>query len=400
MKKTFLYKMKGAVALTLAMTMFCPQVFAAEALSAEEQGVQAAPVVEVTEEVLAQQLPALTVEEAIDLAIKHSPDLQDIEDSLEMLKDNDEDIYDRYGSVNVNVTDHTKWLEDGYHALYKAVFDIEQGLKQAKLGRELQEMILEVTVKTYFTTIISIEDGLELAKESAAMQQKTYLQGYTKYRLGMLSKYQLEQLKVAAQKAQDSVAQTEATLEQMYMTFNDLIGKKAEDRFDFVYDVTFEPYEMETTMEMYIHDKMNDDIMLKMQELTVESAKFARNVRNYTNAQTTYDSDKLTYDQKKRALRVAKDEKETLIRNTYLQIKSLETEYSSAQADLAKAEADLRATQLSYQAGAVTKMAVQGAEMAVTVAQNAVKSIIYEHDMLIYKFENPSLLSNATGAAQ
>ena len=97
MKKTFLYKMKGAVALTLAMTMFCPQVFAAEALSAEEQGVQAAPVVEVTEEVLAQQLPALTVEEAIDLAIKHSPDLQDIEDSLEMLKDNDEDIYDRYG---------------------------------------------------------------------------------------------------------------------------------------------------------------------------------------------------------------------------------------------------------------------------------------------------------------
>ena len=30
-----LYKAKGAVALALAMSMFCPQVFAAEALSAE-----------------------------------------------------------------------------------------------------------------------------------------------------------------------------------------------------------------------------------------------------------------------------------------------------------------------------------------------------------------------------
>jgi len=253
-------------------------------------------------------------------------------------------------------------------------------------------------VKTYFTSIIAIEDGLELAKESAAMQEKTYLQGYTKYRLGMLSKYQLEQLRVTAQKAKDSVAQTESMLEQMYITFNNLIGKRADDRFDFVYDVTFEPYEMDTTMEMYIHDKMDDDIMLKMQELQVEAAKFARNVRSYSNAQGTYNNDKLTYDQKKRALRVAKDEKETLIRNTYLQIKSLETEYSSAQADLTKAEADLRATQLSYQTGAVTKLAVQGAEMAVTAAQNAVKSLIYEHDMLVFKFENPSMLSSATGA--
>ena len=67
MKKAFLYKMKGAVALTLAMTMFCPQVFAAEALSAEEQGVQAAPVVEMTEEEkAASMLPAITEAEVLE----------------------------------------------------------------------------------------------------------------------------------------------------------------------------------------------------------------------------------------------------------------------------------------------------------------------------------------------
>ena len=60
--KAFLYKAKGALALTLAMSMFCPQVFAAEALSAAEQGVQEAPAVVLTpEEIIAQALPTITV---------------------------------------------------------------------------------------------------------------------------------------------------------------------------------------------------------------------------------------------------------------------------------------------------------------------------------------------------
>ena len=100
--KAFLYKAKGALALALAMSMFCPQVFAAEALSAEQQGVQAAPVVELTEEELAAMaLPQLTVEEALAKAIKHSASLKDLEDTLDYLKESDEKIYDRIGSVKI-----------------------------------------------------------------------------------------------------------------------------------------------------------------------------------------------------------------------------------------------------------------------------------------------------------
>lgn len=392
--KVLNHKVKSAIALTLAMSMFCPQVYAG-ALSAAEQGVQEVPVVELTEEeIQAQTIPELTVEMALEKALKHSPDLQDLEDSLELLKDNDEKIYDRVGSVNVPNYEHTRWLSDETHALISTVFQIEQGLKQAKIGKELQKMVLEVTVKTYFTTIISIEDGLELARANADMQQKLYEQGYTKYRLGMLSKYNLEQLKVTAQQAKDTVTKTESSLEQMYNTFNNLIGEKTEERFDFVYDVTFTPYEMDLPMDQYIRNKMSEDLMLQMQELTVENAKFARNLRNYTNAQDTYASDKLTYEQQKRALNTAKADKEVAIQNAYLKIKALETDYSTAQSNLAKAEADLRVAKLSYQTGAVTKMAVAGAEMGVVSAQNALKSVVYEHNMLIYQFENPSILSS------
>ena len=107
----------------------------------------------------------------------------------------------------------------------------------------------------------------------------------------------------------------------------------------------------------------------------------------------------MTYTQEKRALETAREEKETLIRNTYLQIKSLETEYASAQADLKKAQADYRVAELSLQTGAVTKTAVEGAAMGVTQAENALKALVYEHDMLVYKFQNPSMLFSDTGSS-
>ena len=374
--KSFLHRIKGAVALTLAMTMFCPQVFAAEEVAA---------------------IPALTVEEALTKAIKHDPELKNIEDSLELLAENQDDIDEAFGSVSLPNYDFERWTDQWLFDLYNGVYQIEQGMKQAKLGRSLQKLILETTVKTYFTTIISIEDGLELARESAAMQQKAYEQGYVKYRLGMLSKYNLEQLQLTAQKAKNSVITTEAALEQVYITFNDLIGEEPEKRFDFVYGVTFAPYEMTKTLDQYIRDEMKEDIMIQMQELTADAAKFKANYRPLSNvSEASIESDELALKKAERTLKTAKSDKETLMRNTYLQIKALETDYASAELDLKKAQADYRVAQLSHQTGAVTKTAVEGAAMGVAAAENALKALVYKHDMLVYQFENPSVLFGTT----
>ena len=151
--------------------------------------------------------------------------------------------------------------------------------------------------------------------------------------------------------------------------------------------------------KMYRHviAQMNDDIMIKMQELSVDTAKFTNNYRSADTLVSTEDNDQLNYDKEKRALKTAKEEKETLIRNTYLKIKALETEYESLQASLKKAEAEYRAAELSFQTGALTQLAVDGAEMAVTKAKNDVKNLVYEHDMLVFQFENPSILFSSTG---
>lgn len=391
--KAILYKAKGALALALAMSLCSTQVFAAEALSAEQQGVQVAPVVEKTEEVA--PLPTLTYEEALAKAKKHSPDLRDIQDTADFLQETKEDLWDS-GYFNIPTYDYQKWVNDGWWAVTSAAFQTDLGMQQNSIGRKLTELALEVTVKSYFTTILSDLDNLELVQTNANMQKKLYQQGQTKYRLGLLSKYNLDQLEIAANQAQDTVKQLEAKLEQEYIKLNNLMGEKSDQRFTFVYDVSYEPYRMNQTMDQYINDKTNNDLTIQLAELKLESAKFGKNYLKESTNSSEQNQNDLTYDQAKRALKTAKEDKALAIRNAYLQIQQLETAYASAQADLTKAQADYRAVQVNYQAGNVTKTAVEQAQMGVLKAEIALRQNAYNHDMLVFTFENPSLLGSSS----
>ena len=396
--KGMLYKAKGALALVLAMSICGTQVFAAEALSAAEQGVQAAPQKVLTEEELAaMQLPKLTVEEALAKAKKHSPDLRAIQDNLTYLEDMIDYIDQRAGgNVSVPNVEYKKWVDDGWHALVSNVYQMEQGQKQARIGEELQKLGLEVSVKSYFTSIKNNEDTLALAKKNAEIQNKLYEQGKEKNRLGLLSKYNLDKLEIAAKQAQDRVTLLEASMEQIYIKLNDLMGEKADARFEYVYDVTFAPYEMSQTLEQYISSALKKDLSIELKELAVDAAKFSKNYVGYSNTSADSSQQELNYDNAKRDLKTAKADKETAIRNAYLQIRQMETQYASAQSDLTKAQADYRAAQVNLQAGSVTKATVEQAELAVISAQNALNEIVYNYDMLVYTFENPSLLGSGT----
>ena len=397
--KAFLYKAKGALALALAMSMFCPQVYAATALSAEEQGVQPAPVVELTEEELAAlEVPKLTFEEALDKAKKNSPDLREIEDTADYLNETKKLLRDQGISVKMPEYGYKNWVSDGWYAVTSGIFDIIQGVEGNSMNRKIQNLKLEVSVKSFFTTIIENQNTLELVKKNAEIQQKLFVQGQTKYRLGMISKYNLEQLQIAAQKAKDNVALLEATLEQDYIKFNQLIGEYPDVRYELVYDLTFEPYELQQPLESYIDDKIkNDDYAIKGQEMALEKSKFQMNYLPDSNTEAASKTQAYNYDNAKRDLKTAKQNKETLMRNTYLQIQQLETSYASAQADVTKAAADYRVAQVNYQAGNVTKTVVEQAEMGLISAENALNQLVYTHDMLVYTFENPTLLVD-TGA--
>lgn len=403
MKKAFVYKAKGAVALALAMSMFCPQVFAAEALSAEQQGVQAAPVKELTEEeIAAQQLPVLSYEEALAKAKKNSADLRDFDELIDVLYEERKDLRDDIGSLKQEKYEYQKWIDFSEWLDQAKIFASNTEMKSAYLQRDLQNLALEIGVKSSFVDILGQQDQIRLAQMNADMQQKLYEQAQVKHRLGMLSTYGtggLDEKRIAAEQAKNNLALAEAQLEQTYTNFNRLLGENAEERYELVYDVTYEPYEMQQTMSQYINDKLNnDDLTIKLMELSVEAAKFTTNllpdevVAGVSDPYEKDDRNNYDWDSAKRSLKTAKQQKEDKIQNAYLQIKQLETMRASAEADLKKAETTYRMVEVNYQAGNVTKTAVEQAEMGVINAQNALKTNAYNHDMLVFTFENPSLL--------
>ena len=400
-----LYKAKGAVALALAMSMFCPQVFAAEALSAEAQGVQAAPVVELTEEEkAAQALPVLSYEEALRKAKANSADLRDFEDLTEILREERNDQIDDMGTLKTPTYEYKKWVNFGTWMKQAQVFATKMEQESTALQRELANLTLEVGVKSFFVDILGQEDQLVLARANADMQQKLYEQAQVKHRLGMLSTYGtggLDEKRIAAEQAKNNLAMAEVQLEQTYTNFNRLLGENAEERYELVYDVAYEPYEMTQTMSQYINDKLNnDDLTIKLMELQVEAAKFTTNllpdeVVSGFGVSDPYDKDdrnNYDWDSAKRSLKTAKQQKEDKIQNAYLTIKQLETQRQNAEADLKKAETTYRMVEVNYQAGNVTKTALEQAEMGVISAQKALKTNAYNHDMLVFTFENPSLL--------
>ena len=242
------------------------------------------------------------------------------------------------------------------------------------------------------------EDAKEVLATIHKWQKKLYEQGQEKNRLGLLSKYNLNQLEIAAKQAQDNVALLETSMEQLYIKLNDLMGEKADARFEYVYDVTYTPYKLSLPMEQYLNAALKKDLTIQLKELALDSAKFTKNYVGESNTRLDSNTQEYNYDTAKRNLKTAKTDKEMAIRNAYLQLQQMETQITSAQSSLTKAQADYRAAQINLRAGNVTKTAVEQAEMGVVSAQNSLNQLIYNYDMLVFTFENPSLLGNTTQA--
>lgn len=383
------YKAKGALALALSMALFSTTLFADTRAYAAQSAAKA-------EENI---LPELTYEAALEKAKKHSPDLRDIADTAEFLQKTKEDLWDRVGYFDSPDYDYQRWVNDGWYMVTSSAFSTTTSMKQNSYGEAVTKLGLEAGVKNYFITILSQEDNLELMKKNMELQQKLYKQGKTKYQLGLISKFDLDKLETETNNLADSITLVESALEQIYTQFNSLLGESPEKRFQLVYDVSYEPFTLNQTMDQYINGKVNASNTLKILELNVESAKFKKNYLPESSTGSEANQNNLSYDQAKRSLKTSKDDFALAIRNGYNAILQKETEYATAQAALKQAEADYHKAEVNYQAGNITALTLEQAQMGVDKAKNEIQQVVYDHDLAIFNFQNPDLLSGGAGAS-
>lgn len=394
MKKYFV-KGRTVAATAVAALLVSTTAFAAEK---PQESIPATEIltIEEAQALEAQKEKELTYEEAVELATKNSSDLRSVAETADYLQDLKEDIWDITGSFSVPTVSYQQWVDDDIYAIYSSIQNISSSMTKNRYSEELTKISLEATVKNYYTSIFSDQSSLELAKKDMAVKKILWEQGQLKNQLGLLSDYDLQELRSDYEQAQYNVTKLEMALEQEYLSFYNFIGQDREKDYTLVYDVEYAPYELPQPMTQYINSKMNTDYTIKLQEQAVKDAEFNKNYMSMSSSNATSANNKHSYEEAKRSLKTAKDSKELAIQNAYNSILSLESQYDSALTTLEQAKAAQRAAEVNYKAGNTTAITLDQAALAVEQAQNAVTQLEYAHDMQIYQFENTELLSSGT----
>ena len=394
MKKYFV-KGRTVAATAVAALLVSTTAFAAEK---PQESIPATEIltIEEAQALEAQKEKELTYEEAVELATKNSSDLRSVAETADYLQDLKEDIWDITGSFSVPTVSYQQWVDDDIYAIYSSIQNISSSMTKNRYSEELTKISLEATVKNYYTSIFSEQSSLELAKKDMAVKKTLWEQGQLKNQLGLLSDYDLQELRSDYEQAQYNVTKLEMALEQEYLSFYNFIGQDREKDYTLVYDVEYAPYELPQPMTQYINSKMNTDYTIKLQEQALEDAEFNKNYMSMSSTNATSANNKHSYEEAKRSLKTAKDSKELAIQNAYNSILSLESQYDSALTTLEQAKAAQRAAEVNYKAGNTTAITLDQAALAVEQAQNAVTQLEYAHDMQIYQFENTELLSSGT----
>ena len=394
MKKYFV-KGRTVAATAVAALLVSTTAFAAEK---PQESIPATEIltIEEAQALEAQKEKELTYEEAVELATKNSSDLRSVAETADYLQDLKEDIWDITGYFSVPTVSYQQWVDDDIYAIYSSIQNISSSMTKNRYSEELTKISLEATVKNYYTSIFSDQSSLELAKKDMAVKKTLWEQGQLKNQLGLLSDYDLQELRSDYEQAQYNVTKLEMALEQEYLSFYNFIGQDREKDYTLVYDVEYAPYELPQPMTQYINSKMNTDYTIKLQEQALEDAEFNKNYMSMSSTNATSANNKHSYEEAKRSLKTAKDSKELAIQNAYNSILSLESQYDSALTTLEQAKAAQRAAEVNYKAGNTTAITLDQAALAVEQAQNAVTQLEYAHDMQIYQFENTELLSSGT----
>lgn len=384
--------MKYKLALLLTLTMMMPTAttaFAAEtstetaAESTSEEGTVS------TEESGVWQL---TYEEALELAEDNSSDLDNVAEKAEYLQDLKEDIWDITGSFSVPTVSYQQWVDDEVYSIYSQIQSISSSMTQNRYTEEITKLTLESTVKSYFTSILSDESSLEVAKKEAEVKKTQYLQGQTKNKMGLISDYDLRTLETDYKTAVDNVETLERTIEEEYRSFNQLLGISDDTEYELVYDIEYTPYEMGQSMTQYIYNKLNTDYTIKQLEQNVDDAEFNKNYMSMSSTNSQSASNKYSYEEAKSTLKTAKEDKELAIQNAYNEVQELENQYETAQRNLETVKSNLELAELNYSLGRNTALDVTKAELDVEEAENTLAQIVYSHDMKVYQLENTELL--------
>ena|GEM_PF-575693 len=294
-------------------------------------------------------VPTLTIEEAVQLAFKHDPDVKKAELNVEQAQ-----------IARDELAQHVEWIPTGgmvlpaYQELFNTFQQAEISLGVAKKVQATQKDLVAKNVIAAYNQVIKDKNNLDLAYLSLEQLRKQTAVRETSRDLGMISSYDWQTIERGLKQAEEGVKAAEATYRSSCLALNALMGQSKDKTYELVNRPVVEKIHKNSLDQEYSR-ATNDAVLVWRAEqmLAIEQSKQSWVLPNVSSdlSRVLLEQAQVDYEKAKRDARLT-------IENLYYGIDALERQIQVAKEAYNLAQDKLRMAEIKYRVGTLPLVSI------------------------------------------
>ena len=345
----------------------------------------------IAEEVTTTQGNYMTMEQAVDYALKHNSTIVDLEKTVKDQKELYDDAKDEYRKWKNKVRSGGYSFEDEneYLTCWGYMLKISELQYNSFLsGREGAKQKIEYSVKNMIYSIFELEDNIELLNKSILKQENDVQIAEVKFSLNMITKNDLESVKSTLETSRLQLESIKKSLETLKISLKKIMGFNVTEELLIKRPEYVERELTVEDLEKTIEDSLETNNSVLSAKLQYQQKENQYILATKTSFMLRDDKKKAKDDYSDAEFRLNNDInyiKENL-RILYNQVKDKESEVKIAKEELNRARTQYEQAKVMFKVGLISKNSYLGSELSVMNAENSYKSKVKETTLLNDRF--------------
>ncbi len=324
---------------------------------------------------------SLTVEDAVEKAVKYSKTIKNLSENSEITDENIKSITSNLISSNepAQIVNFAIQLKEARNTI-----------ENNKLNAEAEKQNIELSVISFFASVLNAERNIELFEDEIAIAEKELKADEVKTNLGLLSKNDFENQKIEYNKKLKERDSLQISIDEAYVSLNKVLGNELDKKYNLVLDIEYRELG-NVGLDYAVLRAVDSNISVSEKKSAVEIAKYG--LDSYTSM--TDNNTKLTkqnsYNSSVRSLEDEKISIKEKVINTYNSIIKLENAYKTNLSELENMKKQLDIKEIQLNLGKITPIELENYKYSIKKLEADIQNQIYNHEILLRRFENSNL---------
>ena len=330
------------------------------------------------------EINTLMLDDAIEKAIKYSKTLKSYDEENKIT--NEEISNTKLSLVSSGEPNQISSLAVQLKELYAKS-------EKNKLSASDEKEAIAFSVFSFFIDIINAENNLKLYEEELVLKEKNLKISEVKLKYGKISKNDYETELFEYNNLIKEKKELQDIIDDAYTSLNKVLGTDLNTKYDLNLgeEITYNSIG-EINLETEITLAINRNNEIKSQQEEVDIAKYALSLFTSGTGSDTKEAKIINYNKEFRSLEEQKTSLRESITKNYNEIIKLENEYNSNVTELENMKKQLQIKELNLKLGKATEIEIEEYKYEIKKLENTMQVQIYQHELLMRKFENPALL--------